>query len=219
MPTVSSHPIVKQIVFGSRKSGTARIWRIDIDGKNLTQLTEERKEFGDFTPHITPDGKTVIFQEYASGTNAQTAIRQVSIEGGKISTVYENDKFNLNNNNVSPDGKYLIYTSYRKVDFDKKIRVVELKEDNTVGKMIKVFDADSINSYIWSPDGKSLTVLSSRNGTPNLWELPLDGDEASLLTNFKSGRIFNYTWSADGKQLYVVRGTVNNDLILIGNKK
>jgi serine/threonine protein kinase len=208
-------PDGQNIIFGSRKSGTARIWRMGIDGENLTQLTQEREKFGDFTPQVTPDGKTVIFQEYASGANAETAFKKVSVEGGESSVSYENDKFSVYGNLISPDGKYVAYTSYRKTDYEKTVRIIQFNEDKTFGELVKEFDADSVNNYIWTPDGKSLTFVSNRSGTPNLWQLPIENGDPKPLTNFTSGQIHNYNWSADGKKLYIVRGTVNNDLVLI----
>jgi Periplasmic component of the Tol biopolymer transport system len=207
-------PDGRYIVFSSKQSGTARIWRMDADGRNLVRLTKEKPNFGDFGPQITPDGKTIIYQEYASGANAESAFMKVSIDGGESSLLYKHSEYNVYNQAISPNGKLLAYDSYRKSDFDKKIRIAAL-ENNSIGETVREFDADQIISYIWSPDGKSLTFLSNRNGVPNLWRLPLDGSPAQPITDFKSGRIFNYAWSADGKNLFIVRGNVNSDMILI----
>ena len=207
-------PDGRHIVFSSKQSGTARIWRMDSDGKNLIQLTGEKPNHGDFGPQITPDGKWVIYQEYASGANADSAFMKISIDGGEPTLLYKDAEFSVFNQSISPDGKLLAYDSYRKTDFDKKVRVAPL-EENSLGQFTKEFEADLINSHLWSPDGKSLTFLSNRSGVPNLWRLPVDGTAAQPVTDFKSGRIFNYVWSADGKTLYIVRGNVNSDLILI----
>ena len=207
-------PDGRYVVFSSKKSGTARIWRIDSDGKNPVQLTKEKSNYGDFGPQITPDGKWVVYQEYASGANAESAFMKVSIDGGDSALLYQDKEFNVYNQNISPDGKLLAFDSYRKKDFDKKVRIAALENDS-LGQFVKEFDADLINNHIWSPDGKSLTFSSNRSGVPNLWRLPLDGTAPQPVTDFKSGRIFNYMWSTDGKTLYVARGNVNSDLILI----
>jgi eukaryotic-like serine/threonine-protein kinase len=207
-------PDGRYIVFSSKQSGTVRIWRMDADGKNLRQLTKEKQNHGDFAPQITPDGKTIIYQEQASGANAKSTFMKVSIDGGEPSPLYQDDEYNVYNQTVSPDGKFLAYDSYRKSDFDKKVRIAALENDS-FGQIVKEFDADQILAYVWSPDGKSLTFLSNRSGVPNLWRLPLDGSPVQPVTDFKSGRIFNFAWSADGKNLLIVRGNVNSDLILI----
>ncbi|HLM61986.1 MAG TPA: DPP IV N-terminal domain-containing protein, partial [Pyrinomonadaceae bacterium] len=215
---IYSSPVVtpdgRYIVFGSKQSGTARIWRVDADGKNLTQLTREKSNFGDFNPQITSDGKTVVYQEYGSGANAVTTFMKISIDGGESAILYQDPQYSVYNQMLSPDGKYIAYNSIYKGNYDKKVRIASL-ENNAFGQNVKDFEADSINSYLWSPDAKSLTFLSNKNGVPNLWRLPLDGAPPQPLTNFKSGRIFNYAWSPKTKNLFIVRGNVNSDLILI----
>jgi Tol biopolymer transport system component len=76
-------------------------------------------------------------------------------------------------------------------------------------------DFNLVNQIAWAPDGKSLTLLSSRSGLPNLWNQPIDGSAAKPMTDFKTGQIFNFAWSADGKNILLARGAINNDLILI----
>jgi serine/threonine protein kinase len=207
-------PDGRYVVFSSKQSGSARLWRVDSNGKNLVQLTREKPNHGNFNPQLTPDGKWVIYQEYASGANGNGSLWKISIDGGEPSPVYSDEQYNVNNQSVSPDGKYLAFDSYRKTDFDKKVRIAAL-EEKAMGEIIKEFNADQINAYVWSPDGKSLTFLSSRSGVQNLWRLPLDGTAPQPVTDFKTGRIFNFTWAADGKNLYIVRGSTNSDLILI----
>jgi eukaryotic-like serine/threonine-protein kinase len=211
-PAIS--PDGRYIVFSSKQAGMARIWRMDADGKNIIQLTKDKPNTGDFNPQITPDGKTVVYNEYASGNNGASSFMKVSIDGGESSVVYQNDQFNVNTQVISPDGKYIAYNSYQQSNFDRKLRVASF-EGNSFGQIAKEFSTELINSFVWSPDSKSLTFLSSRGGVQNLWRLPLDGSAPQPLTEFKSGRIFNYAWSADGKNLLIVRGTVTNDLILI----
>src|SRR5690625_4888419 len=52
----------------------------------------------------------------------------------------------------------------------------------------------------WSPDGKKLAFLSNRTGRSQLWILPVDGGEATLLPEM-NGRVMEYTWAPDGKRI------------------
>jgi dipeptidyl aminopeptidase/acylaminoacyl peptidase len=52
----------------------------------------------------------------------------------------------------------------------------------------------------FSPDGKQLAFVSSRDGTANLYVLSLDGGEARKLTNISTG-VADPLWSPDGKWL------------------
>jgi len=50
----------------------------------------------------------------------------------------------------------------------------------------------------WSPDGKKLAFVSSRDGMPQIYEIPLEGGEATQVTSLSSGAE-NELWSPDGK--------------------
>ena len=69
----------------------------------------------------------------------------------------------------------------------------------------------------WTPDGKTLAYLDSRNGVTNIWGLPLDGGPPKQLTDFPSGRIFTFEWSRDGRQLALSRGVVTSDIVTLSN--
>ena len=52
----------------------------------------------------------------------------------------------------------------------------------------------------WSPDGKQLAFVSTRDGGPQIWVIPSTGGEAHKLTSIATGAS-GVTWSPDGKWL------------------
>jgi dipeptidyl aminopeptidase/acylaminoacyl peptidase len=52
----------------------------------------------------------------------------------------------------------------------------------------------------WSPDGRYLTFVSTRDGTAQIWQTTVHG-EATKLTSLKNG-VSDFLWSPDGKSLY-----------------
>lgn len=44
----------------------------------------------------------------------------------------------------------------------------------------------------WSPDGKGLQSLVTREGATNIWEQPLQGGKPKQLTKFTSGMIVDF---------------------------
>jgi dipeptidyl aminopeptidase/acylaminoacyl peptidase len=52
----------------------------------------------------------------------------------------------------------------------------------------------------WSPDGQFLAFLSDRNGSIQIYLLPLEGGEARQLSNLSQG-ITSYCWRPDGKAI------------------
>jgi Tol biopolymer transport system component len=69
----------------------------------------------------------------------------------------------------------------------------------------------------WSPNGKGLQYLLTREGATNIWEQLLAGGESKQLTHFSSGEIFNFSWSSDNQRLLLTRGAVTSDVILLSN--
>ena len=67
----------------------------------------------------------------------------------------------------------------------------------------------------WAPDGHALTaVRTDGRGVSNVWNVQLDGSEASKLTNFEEQAIAVFSWSAHGDRLACIRTSQNSDVAL-----
>jgi dipeptidyl aminopeptidase/acylaminoacyl peptidase len=55
----------------------------------------------------------------------------------------------------------------------------------------------------WTPDGKSILFLSSRNEETQVWRLPLEGGEAHPVTSVPT-EVSGFTLSPDGRQVLIV---------------
>ncbi len=109
---------------------------------------------------------------------------------------------------ISPDGLWVAYT----------VGTVDRKADQHVSDLFMTsWDGQgtirltstpkaSEHSPRWSPDGRYLSFLSSRDNpddTDQLWLLSRRGGEAEQLTHVSSG-IEDYAWSPDGHRLVLV---------------
>ncbi len=208
-------PDGKFVVFVSNRGGAWRIWRMDADGQGAVQLSDG-ENVGDSRPSISADNSTVIFSRQI-GNSGRAFIAKVPLAGGVTEKISDNDKNYDAFPRLSPDGKSLAYVSFDAATLgDKQALLVREYSQGALGKVKYSFDYNLIDDFRWSPDGKSLTLQRSE-GTPNLWQLALDSKKITPLTAFNSGRIFYFAWSRDGKKIFVVRGNVNNELILIKN--
>lgn len=208
-----STPDGRYLVFNIQRDKTSKIWRSDADGKNLVQLSEAAPEAIDFNPQLTPDGKSIIFQR-KSTVGDRFVLMKMPIEGGKPEAFLEEAGWSVFTPKISPDGRRIAYTTYDVRTFQKKLLIAAI-ENGKLGKVEHEIEYNLINQYTWSPDSRSLTVLTNRSGAQNIWRQPLDGSAPTQLTDLKSGKILNFAWAADGKDLILVRGNTNNDLILI----
>lgn len=197
----------RYLVFVSQRAGQNNIWRMDMNGHNLRQLTNGAGE-SSFT--LTSDGQWVI---YSGDREGKRVLWRVPIEGGEPTLFLECD---LLRPALSPDGKW----------------VAGLFRENQIGRLrfalVSVNDSAAIRffadrmmplrgQYQWMPDSRGLCLIASRDGAGNLWLQPLNGSEPQPLTAFNEDRIFRFAWSPDGRQLACERGVHSTDIILLSN--
>lgn len=105
---------------------------------------------------------------------------------------------------VSPEGSWISYT-LSSVDSVKNKRNSDLWMVSWDGQQtIQLTNSpDGESSGKWSPDGKYISFVSSRNGltSSQIWLMDRRGGEGKQLTNLKSGDLNDYAWSPDGKKL------------------
>lgn len=207
----------RTIIFGSRRTNLYGVWRMDSDGGNPKQLTEET---GVPTFSVSPDGRWVIYSPFVGG------IRKVSVDGGApVDLVVGGDE---RNPQISPDGRLLAYFLNDEQTKRPKLAVINAEG----GTPVKTFDlpVSSLGIYEtgfshlyrgfhWSPDGRSLVYINTLSGVSNLWRQPLDGGKQAQITDFKSDLIYNFAYAPDGRTLALARGSHTRDAVLISEAK
>jgi len=145
---------------------------------------------------ISPDEKQVVFSWNKSGTWQlwkidETGIREleISLAGAKFSPCF------------SPDGKKIAFA----LDVDGSeayhIAIYDLNTNSTTDLTPQILYANQPNMS-WSPDGRSLAVLSDANGQFALYALPLDGSRQRMVRNIFHP-CWDAAWSPDGKWIAV----------------
>jgi len=194
------------LVFAAYRNQKVNVWRMDADGSNPTQLTNEG--LAGF-PTCSPDGKWVLY-----GRANDMSVWRVPIQGGTPTQLKVQNR-NGPRAQVSPDGKLLAYTAWGATASSPSVLTVVPFDG---GEPLYRFDLPTgAAGFRWAPEGKALDYFLTRGGVSNIWRQPLAGGPPKQITNFKSGQIFSFAWSGDGKQLALARGTASRDVILIGN--
>lgn len=202
----SVSPDGRYVVFASEATGTRHIWRMNLDGSNLTQLTQGD---GEDSPHCSPDGRWVAYTRLErKGINHPT-IWRVPIDGGQPKQmVADYTSYPA----VSPDGKW-VACAYTAPNTPWGIAIYPFEG----GAPVKIFPrtVDGFPLIRWTPDGRFLTYDDNPIGPAKLWMQPVEGGQPKLLTEFTSDRIFGFDWSPDGKRLAVVRGLWATNIVLM----
>ncbi|GHO73041.1 putative peptidase YuxL [Ktedonobacter sp. SOSP1-85] len=102
---------------------------------------------------------------------------------------------------ISPDGKRIAF-SMLQCDTETNstssaIWIVESRGGKTQSPWQVSSGTQHDYAPRWSPDGRYLSFLSDREGTPQIYLLPLRGGEARQLSNLPLG-VSEYSWRPDG---------------------
>src|SRR4029078_10539651 len=120
---------------------------------------------------------------------------------------------NVNDPQLSPDGKWVAYT-VTTTDSAKDRSDTDVWMTSWDGpQTIQVTSSpDGESNPRWSPDGRYLSFISSRQAGKGgqLWLLDRRGGEAKRVTELKTG-IRQYEWSPDGKRIALVMSDVVPD--------
>lgn len=207
----------KFVVYTSTKTKFYSLWRTDSEGKNPFQLTSPENAY-DSKPQILSDNKTVIFERRSSDFTKSTLMK-IPIEGGEAVPVFGQESLMQMFPYLSNDGSLLAFTSSdldkANNKFTREVKVYSV-HNNEIKELKHKFNTSLGFYYRFSPDNKNLTYINQQ-GVDNLYNVPLDGSTPKPLTNFTSGHILNFAWTKDGKKLYIVRGIINNEVVLLKN--
>jgi serine/threonine protein kinase/sugar lactone lactonase YvrE len=216
-------PISHRIVFawaGHAENATGRsIWRVDLDGSNLKQLTSGH---GDQTPSCSPDGRWVYFIN-----NNPDRIRRVSIDGGAVEDIpgstIPNSIYGGFAAHISPDGSKIAFVMTEATEaqsvaggMDERIALVSLDPASKGARQLLTPNPHITRSVHFTPDGKSLAYAVRENGVDNVWVQPIDGGAGHYITKFGSDQSRGgFAWSPDGKTLAILRGRLDSDVVLL----
>jgi Tol biopolymer transport system component len=198
------------IVFTSDLKGERHIWRMNVDGGGLIQLTNGSGE--DFA-FCSPDSRWVYYTRLERPGVGLPAIGRVSIDGGEIKLLTEDfTAFPA----VSPDGKSFACL-WAEGPGPNPWRIAIYSTDG--GRPIKIFPHPIQSQTIrWTPDGRGLTYSEiPPSGASKLWLQPIDGAAPKQLAAFENDQIFGHDWSRDGKYLACVRGLWTTNVVLVKN--
>jgi len=194
-------PNGRYVVFTSWKTGTPHLWRMDIDGTNLIQLTNGQYDHN--TPDFSPDGAWVVYTKIG----AEKGIWKVPIDGGDpVRLVEGNADFPV----VSPDGQTIAYLDSPE-GHTPRVTIMPFAG----GPAIKSFDIPKANTLRWTPDSREILFCQREGGITNIWRQPLSGGKPTQVTRFNSDQIWDFDLSRDGSQIALTHGRTDSDVMLI----
>ena len=166
-------------------------------------------------PRWSPDGKRIFHTnniDEESGDWEKLSLAVVPAEGGKVKTVpIQFDEKIVKpawggGNNVSPDGKTIVFSGQTKKDTSWHWQIWTLPVAGGKPKQLTQTPASVLNGFPrWSPDGKTIAYVRARDikagfGEVNIYTVPANGGDPKALTSDSDSVKFSpMAWSPDGK--------------------
>ncbi len=209
MPTADG----RSILAISDRSGAPNVVRFDIGSGRERPITRYR-DGAVFYPSASPDGKTVVFErdfrlwKLDVGTGAVTELvvyapsdyrtnpeRRLTLRGGV-------QEFAL-----SPDGSRIAFVVRGEVF---------MMPTSGSGEPVRLTDTpEREEDLAWSPDGKSLAMISDRTGCAELYVLDAAQRRMRQITVLRNHPASSPAFSPDGSTIAFVKGGSSSELCTV----
>jgi Tol biopolymer transport system component len=191
----------KWVTYVSYREGT--LWRSKVDGSERLQLTYP--PMYPVLPRWSPDGKRIIFFEFALSADKPARMYEVSPEGGSPRLLLPDDTSQQLDPNWSADGTKIIFAGESN-DPSSAIRVLDVASH----QVSTLPGSQGFYSPRWSPDGRYVSAFSGDSKTLLLFDL-----QTKKWTELAGGSLSWLNWSHDGQYVYVLDFRGKNAVVRI----
>lgn len=168
------------------------LWRSKLDGSERLQLTYP--PMYPLLPRWSPDGKKILFFEFAVSADKPARMYEISVDGGTTRPLLPDDHSQQLDPNWSPDGTKIVFGGESN-NPSSAIHILDLSSH----KISNLPGSDSLYSPRWSPDGRYISAFSADSKTVLLFDF-----QTQKWTDLASGSFSWLNWSHDGQYVYLL---------------
>jgi Tol biopolymer transport system component len=163
---------------------------------------------------VSPDSRWVLCYK-----GPRVTVWRVPLDGGEPEQVRMPAGGQTTAPYISPDGRLVAY-NYRTSAPGAQWQIAVFPFEGGDAP-VKVFDVPGspVRQLRWTPDGRAICHIDTRQGVSNIVCLPLDGRPPFPVTDFKADLIDAFDWSPDGRRLALARLNSSGGVVLISNAK
>ena len=197
-----------RLVFHSNRTGVQHLFRMNLDGSNLVQLTNG---YAERNAAVSPDGKWVYYNSSES-----SLLWKVPLDGGEpIQLTNEYAAYP----SISPDGKLVACFHFPKYDHEAQITVRSTDDMRVVSELTLAPGLWISRSIRWEADNATVIYASESHGKVKLYRQSIYSGAPQELTTVKAEDEFEFSFSPDHRQLAYVSTKWNHDAVLIDGFK
>lgn len=111
----------------------------------------------------------------------------------------------LSDHQLAPDGSSVIFNVTR-YDYHTNKKIADIFIVPTEGgKVTKLTSSDgSYYNARWRPDGNAIGYISSHSGTPQIWEMNIDGSSQTIKSDIEGG-LNGFEYSPSGDKIFYLK--------------
>ncbi len=184
-------PDGKWIYLTISQGGDPDIYKMTLEGDQLTQLTHGPRNTLNVEPNVCKEGNKLAFSSNRAGN---PMVYSMNLEGSAVKRLTFAGKYN-SSPSYSPDGKKIAFAGQDRDHFD----IFVMNEDGS--GMIRVTEAKKANGRAadnedpsFSPDGRYLVYSSNRSGKNQIYISTADGTMERRITT-DTHNYFKPRWS------------------------
>ena len=167
------------------------LWRSKVDGSERLQLTYP--PMYPVLPRWSPNGKNILFFEFALSSDKPARMYEVSADGGGPRLLLPDNHTQQLDPNWSPDGSKIIFANESN-DPSSAIHIFDL----STHQLSDLPGSEGLYSPRWSPDGRHVSAFSADSKTLLMFDF-----QTQKWTPLASGSLSWLNWSHDGLYVYV----------------
>jgi eukaryotic-like serine/threonine-protein kinase len=173
-------------------TGNTDIWIEEIDGERPQRLTFDLTHEGN--PTWFPDGSRLVFNSTRKGVRD---LLWKAASGSGASSVLLESGANKYPQDISPDGRYLIYTDTNPSSGDYDLWLVPFGD----GRARPFIAAEGNQTFAqFSPDGRWLAYDSDETGSIEVYVTPFPKRESNWQVSRQGGIMPK--WRGDGREIF-----------------
>jgi serine/threonine protein kinase/Tol biopolymer transport system component len=189
------------VAYVSYREGT--LWRSKLDGSERLQLTFPPMYV--VLPRWSPDGKKIIFFEFALSADEPARIYEISSAGGSPRPLLPEDTRQQLDPNWSPDGSKIVFAGESN-DPTSAVHVLDM----ATHQVSNLPDSAGLFSPRWSPDGRYISAFSADSKKLLLFDF-----KTQKWIDLANGSLAWLNWSHDGQYIYVLDNSGKNAMVRI----
>jgi len=181
----------REIVFGSKRSGLASLWRVPVSG-GAPRPVMGAAQNAYYYITTSRKGNRLAYSQYISNSN----IWEMNAATHAVTRLLGSTR-NDRSPQYSPDGKHIAFRSDRSGTHE--IWVSEATGENA--QRLTFFNGPLTGTPRWSPDGQFIAFDSRPGGNPDIYVVSANGGPPRRVTSSPYEDVVP-SWSRDGRFIY-----------------